>query len=82
MGGSCINRKLEHLDVYCIGWQVQSSDEAPKFCRELLDGFRLSVFTVWFLSLGVHAAVLWKFSRLCSNILYTQLNNPFLNIAF
>lgn len=35
MGGSCINRKLEHLDVYCIGLQVSSLDEAPEFCREL-----------------------------------------------
>lgn len=54
----------------------------PSSVESFLDGFCLSVFTVWFLSLGVHAAVLWKFSRLCSNIFYTHLNNPFLNIAF
>lgn len=28
MGGSCINREEEHLDVYHRGWQELSLDEA------------------------------------------------------
>lgn len=28
MGGSCINREVEHLDVYRRGWQVLSWDKA------------------------------------------------------
>lgn len=28
MGGSCINREVENLDVYRRGWQVLSLDEA------------------------------------------------------
>lgn len=61
MGGSYINRELEHLDVYRRGWRVESLDEALSLVESFLEGFCLSVITVWFLSLGVHAAFLLKF---------------------
>lgn len=61
MGGSYINRELEHLDVYRRGWRVESFDEALSLVESFLEGFFLSVITVWFLSLGVHAAFLLKF---------------------
>lgn len=61
MGGSYINRELERLDVHRRGWWVESLDETLSLVESFLEGFCLSVITVWFLSIGIHAAFLVKF---------------------
>ena len=44
MGGSCINREVEHLDVYRRGWQVLSLDEALNPAeRGILERFSMCV---------------------------------------
>lgn len=48
MGGSCINREEEHLDVYRRGWQVLSLDEALSPAEgEFLERFSMSVHSLF-----------------------------------
>lgn len=44
MGGSCINRWVEHLDMYRKGWQVLNLDKAVRPAeRGFLERFSLYV---------------------------------------